>query len=89
MKVFQVEDKHSEIIEAVLDSISRAPNGENVDCFVFGMVYKDGKYSTGYVNASPCNMSMVAGYIQLEASLRYVKLNKEFIDNESDLEGEA
>ena len=88
MKVFQVADKHSKIIEAVLDSISRAPEGEDVDCFVFGMVYKDGRYTTGDVNASPYNMAMVAGYIQLDANLRYVKLNKEWIDNEVDSEGE-
>jgi hypothetical protein len=84
MKVFQVEDEHSQIIEAVLDGISRCPEDSEIDCFVFGIVYEDQRYSTGYYNASPADISKVAGYLQLDASLRYVKLNKEELEKDED-----
>ena len=83
MKMFQVEDKNAEIIECVLQSISMCPQDKEIDCFCFGMVFEDQTYSTGFTNASPSDIAKVAGYLQLDAALRYVALNKDKI-NEDD-----
>ena len=77
MKVFQVEDAHTGIVESVLDAISRCPDGAIVDSFAFGMVYSDRQYTTGYVDANPRDLSDIAGYIMLDANLRYMIMCKD------------
>jgi hypothetical protein len=89
MKIFQVDDENTTIIEAVLNSLSRKEPDSKIDCFVFGVVYDDQKYSIGYYNASPSDMAKVASYIQLDANLRFVALNQDSIDEYREEEGDV
>jgi hypothetical protein len=84
VKIFQVQDEDVSVVECVLNSLSRKPEGTELDCFVFSVVYEDGKYGVGYYQASPADMAKIAGYIQLDANLRYVKMNKEELDEEDE-----
>lgn len=84
MKIFQVEEEDVAIIECVLNSLSIKPTNTSVECFVFSVVYEDQKYGVGYYQASPADMAKVAGYIQLDANLRHVKLNKEELESEDE-----
>jgi hypothetical protein len=86
MKIFQVEDEHEGMILAVLDGISRCPAGEKVDAFAFGVTYTDGQYSTGWAGANPKDLSNISGYIMLEASMRYIKMNRAEFEDESEVE---
>jgi hypothetical protein len=77
MKIFNVDDEHEQIVLSVLDAISRCPEGEKIDAFVFGITYSDGTYGTGFSNASPTDISNIAGYLQLDANLRYMLMNRD------------
>ena len=76
MKIFQVEDIHAEVIEHILWSLSNRDTETKIDNIVYCVEYEDQKYHVGYWNASPPNMVMAAGYITMDANMRYMKINR-------------
>jgi hypothetical protein len=70
-----------------LVAISRCPPDAKVDSFVYCMTYTDQKYGVGYWNANPANMITAAGYISMDATMRYMKINRaEFEADDEDEE---
>jgi hypothetical protein len=86
MKIFQVKDEQVEIIEHVLDSLSRHDSG--IDNLVYCVVFKNQMYNVGYWNANPANLITAAGYISMDANMRYMKMNREEFEREDEVSSE-